>query len=139
MIIISHRGNINGPNTLENHPDQIKSVLNLGFDCEVDLWVEENSFILGHDKPQYEIDCNFLRQPGLWIHCKNFSSLQSLPNELNYFWHQEDDFTLTSKGYIWTYPQKKTGYKSIIVDNDKNWASKKHNCFGVCTDWITLK
>ena len=26
---------------------------------------------------------------------------------LNYFWHQTDDFTLTSHGYIWTYPGKK--------------------------------
>ena len=29
---------------------------------------------------------------------------------LNYFWHQEDKVTLTSKGYLWAYP-------GVICDN----------------------
>ena len=24
----------------------------------------------------------------------------------HYFWHQEDDYTITSKGIIWAYPGK---------------------------------
>ncbi len=44
MKLISHRGNLNGPSDLENHPDQIKKVLKLGLNCEIDLWVKNNIF-----------------------------------------------------------------------------------------------
>ena len=39
MILIAHRGNIDGINTSkENHPDYIKSALDSGFYAEIDLW-----------------------------------------------------------------------------------------------------
>ena len=38
MIIIAHRGNINGPSSLANHPLQIKRALDAGFDAEIDVW-----------------------------------------------------------------------------------------------------
>jgi hypothetical protein len=31
------------------------------------------------------------------------------------FWHQNDDFTLTSKNYIWTYPGQPYTASSVIV------------------------
>lgn len=136
MKLISHRGNTNGLSNLQNHPDQIEKVLSLGFDCEIDLWFEDNKNFLGHDYPQYEVDEEFLKLDGLWIHCKNLAALEICPIGSNYFWHQEDDRTLTSKGHIWTFPNQKVGKKSIIVDNDKNWKSKNYDCFGVCSDYI---
>jgi len=72
----------------------------------------------------------------LWIHCKNLKALELVPSETNYFWHQNDDFTLTSKGYIWTSAEKKTIDKSIMVDIDPDWKFKNYNCFGVCSDWL---
>ena len=41
MILISHRGNINGrqPN-LENLPEYIDSALELGYDVEIDIWAD---------------------------------------------------------------------------------------------------
>ena len=54
-------------------------------------------------------------------------------NNIHCFFHQEDDVTLTSKGYIWTYPNKQLTNKSMVLPKtiDKNL-----ECFGVCTDEV---
>lgn len=110
MIYIAHRGNITGPNPeLENSVEYIQRALDQGYDCEIDVWFdEERGWFLGHDYPQYEIDFSFLLTERLWIHCKNINALYKLTNhiQLTYFWHQEDDYTLTSKNQIWCYPGK---------------------------------
>ena len=136
MIFISHRGNLSGPNLdTENKPEQIDKVLKAGYDCEVDLWAKKGKWYLGHDEPKYEIDISFLCRSNLWIHLKNLEGLEKIPRWMNFFWHQTDDFTLTSKHFIWTSPDKETCDKSIIVDNSRNWTQKNHSCFGVCSDW----
>jgi hypothetical protein len=137
MKLISHRGNINGrePKS-ENSPDYITSAIKKGFDVEIDVWSFDGIY-LGHDKPQYEIDLDFLfeHQNNLWIHCKNIASLAFLTDfgELNTFWHEEDSYTLTSQGYIWTYPHKKICHKSVIVAYNARFI-KYQDCFGVCAD-----
>lgn len=136
---IAHRGNTAGPNmSLENEPSYILNALNLGFDCEVDVWLVNKELFLGHDEPIYKTSIEFLteHQNSLWVHCKNFESLEYLNKigKINYFWHQEDNFTLTSKGYIWTYPDNNIGGNSVIVDN-KNKVSD-YECYGVCSDYI---
>lgn len=136
MKVISHRGNLNGPSDLENHPDQIEKVLGLGYDCEIDLWYEFGKFFLGHDIPKYAVHPTFLDQKGLWIHCKNLDSLNICTDKQNYFWHERDSYTLTSKNFIWTFPNKIVVEKSVIVDNNKNWRSKNYDCYGVCSDHI---
>ena len=79
MILISHRGNINGAiPEMENHPDYIKKALAEGYDVEVDVWYIKDAFYLGHDNPQYRIDKIFLQTDGLWIHCKNVEALEQL-------------------------------------------------------------
>ena len=74
----------------------------------------------------------------LWVHCKNFEALEyfNKKKQLNYFWHQEDNFTLTSKGYIWTYPGNVIGDNSVIVDNEKKVSA--YQCFGVCSDYVEM-
>ncbi len=136
MKVISHRGNLEGPSSLENHPDQINRVLDIGFDCEVDLWYEEGSLLLGHDSPEYIVNKNFLEQDGLWIHSKNLEALGYCSGGLNYFWHESDSYALTSKQFIWTFPNKPVVDKSVIVDNSRHWRLKGYNCFGVCSDYI---
>jgi hypothetical protein len=137
MELISHRGNIEGKIIEEeNKIDYILNAIDQGFDCEVDIWCK-NKLFLGHDGPQYEMPMNFLfsHSSKLWIHCKNLEALEVLSRfkKLNIFWHQEDDFTLTSKGFIWTYPGKQTCRNSVIV-SDKASRHKDSNCFGVCAD-----
>ena len=139
--LISHRGNINGPDiSIENQQTYIENAINLGFDCEVDIWVVNKELFLGHDEPTYKTTIDFLSGyiEYLWIHCKNFESLEYLNTigDHNYFWHQEDRFTITSKGYIWTYPGNIVGNNSVIVDNEKKVSDYK--CFGVCSDYIEM-
>ena len=50
------------------------------------------------------------------------------------FWHQGDDYTLTSNGYIWTYPGKLLTTKSICVK--PNSIEEIKGCSGVCSDYI---
>lgn len=150
MKLISHRGNINGPNPLEeNSPDYIERAINLGYDVEVDIRYEPNvdGLYLGHDDCQYVINWLWLSKykDKLWIHCKNIEALYEFSFEssgYHYFWHQEDDYTLTSKNYIWTYPGKKVTQNSVIVmpewniKNDNFEKIKEINCFGICSDYI---
>jgi hypothetical protein len=144
MIYIAHRGLMDGPSKeLENRPDQIKKALNLGYDCEIDVRYIDGEWFLGHDNPDYPIDFNFLQQDRLWLHAKNLDALYVLGADpkLNFFWHQEDDFTLTSQGYIWTYPNKPLTKNSICVmpewnnDISKNF---KPDCYGICSDWVDI-
>ena len=52
MKIIAHRGLVNGPDkNKENTLPTIMSALGLGFDVEVDVWLQNNQLKLGHDKP----------------------------------------------------------------------------------------
>lgn len=63
MIFISHRGNLNGPNKIEeNKIEYIEEALNKKFDVEIDLWFVNKNFFLGHDKPQYKVDKKFFKK-----------------------------------------------------------------------------
>lgn len=139
MLIISHRGNIYGINKLfENNPEHVNNLLKNNIQVEVDVWVKDGVILLGHDEPQYITSHEFLKQNGLWCHAKNLNAFYYMleQNIKNCFWHQEDDFALTSSGFIWTYPDKLVTNKSIIVDLSENWKSKNYNCFGVCVDFL---
>jgi len=148
MKLIAHRGNIDGPNTLkENHPDYIDDAISKGFDVEVDIRLIDHKFYLGHDEPQYHVPMTWLvkRKDNLWVHCKDLNSLSnliSIPVDFNCFWHQTDDFTLTTKNYIWTYPGKTCTPKSVIVMPEWNSETKFEDlktlsCFGVCSDHVS--
>ena len=117
MFFISHRGNISGPNKKdENKFEYIKNALNLGFDVEIDIWYYKNNFYLGHDEPIFKVNKFFLLNKKLWCHAKNLEALLNLKKiKANYFWHQKDDYVLTSSGYLWTYPGKKLSKASIYV------------------------
>jgi hypothetical protein len=146
LLIIAHRGNIQGPSPLENTPSQIDLCLKESIDCEVDLWVQNGIYLLGHDIGQYEVTKDWLmdRRHRLWIHCKNVEALNSLRglNEpfLHFFWHQEDAYTITSQNYIWVYPGSLVLPGSISVLPEK-WITKDRNkeislSFGICTDYV---
>lgn len=143
MILISHRSNINGPDKdLENHPDQIKKVLNLGYHVEIDVWFVNNKFFLGHDNPKYEVNVEFILDKRFWHHAKNIEALHKLnnikPNYLiNCFYHQADDCVLTSGGWIWTYTNKLIPSSqgiAVLPETCPNWDIS--NAGGICSDYI---
>jgi hypothetical protein len=140
MKIIAHRGNINGPCLDENSPEQIEKAIEFGFDVEVDLWVINNKLMLGHDEPTYDINEKWILThcKTAWFHCKNLESakqcLNFLDDGIKFFWHQEDDFTLTSNGYFWTYPGKSLCFNSIAVMPETTGDIPK-DIYAICTDY----
>lgn len=140
-FLISHRGNITGPNpNTENTKKSIKLAIDTGYDCEIDVWKKDDIFYLGHDFPKEKVNIKFFLDfcNKLWVHCKNIEALYTLNTyDLNCFFHDKDDCTLTSKGYMWTYPGKLLTKKSICVLPE--WGMD--NCdisiaCGVCSDYV---
>jgi len=145
MILIAHRGLFQGPDKQkENHPDQIALAIKKGYHVEIDVHVVDRKLYLGHDEPTYPFGDDFLNNTKLWIHCKNIEALYYLSTHIsykpNYFWHENDQYTLTSKKYIWTYPGKTLTDTSIMVmpehvdislENTKNV-----RCYGICSDYV---
>ena len=148
MKLIAHRGNILGPNPLkENSPDYIDEAIRLGYDVEIDVRIVEGELYFGHDEPQYNVPMLWIvhRKDSLWIHCKNLEALENFSSsriDFNCFWHQEDDFTLTTKKYIWTYPDKPHSSRSVIVMPENNTPKENLkdllalNCYGICSDYV---
>ena len=145
MRIISHRGCLNGPDPLiENKPNQIDLAIQHSLDVEIDLWMLDENLLLGHDAPQYPISIGWLykRSNNLWVHCKNIEALDYLSSQqsnLNYFFHQTDHVTLTSKNFMWVYPNMDFTENSVVVAMDQGDLKKikdsKLQPMAVCTDF----
>ena len=137
MFLISHRGNIEGPNKeKENNPDYILRALEKNFHVEIDIWVKQNQIFLGHDDPTYKVTLNFIKNNSIWCHAKNFEALLYIrENNCHFFWHQNDKYTITSKGYIWAYPGETISKDAIcVLPESFNW--KVEPCAGICSDYI---
>jgi hypothetical protein len=141
MILISHRGNLNGKNGVrENSPFYIMEALSMGFDVEIDIWYVNKKWYLGHDEPQYLINFEWIlnKKNNLWIHCKDVNSiveLSKLKLGINFFWHQNDKITITSMGYLWVYPGNQPIENSVSVLPEIN-NENVSNCIGICSDYI---
>ena len=139
MILISHRGNINGRNSeLENSIPYIEEASKL-YDVEIDVWLVDGKFYLGHDGPVHLTNEQFLCNEKFWCHAKNIEALNAMlcNDRIHCFWHQEDDVTLTSKNFIWTYPGKPLaaiGAIAVVPEKAKDWDISKAD--GVCSDFI---
>jgi len=142
MILISHRGNINGRfESCENEPTYVDEAIKDGYDVEVDVWVIDGVLYLGHDKHQYDVDLRWFRDrlEKLWIHCKNVDAINFFRDSkyrFNYFWHETDTITLTSLNYIWAYPGKQPIEKSIAV-LPEIFSDTLDKCSGVCSDYVS--
>ena len=140
MKLISHRGNTAGPQPkFENRPEYIISAIRKGYDVEVDVWLQGNHFMLGHDEPQYEVDKSFLISSPIWCHAKNVEALSRLIEiEAHCFWHQNDDVTLTSRGLLWIYPGKKLVPGSVcVIPEVADYSNEELSaCYAVCSDYV---
>jgi glycerophosphoryl diester phosphodiesterase len=143
MIIIAHRGNIDGPNSnLENSPEYIDFAIEAGFDVEIDLRMKDGSLYTGHDKPIYKLPSGWIdkRKEKLWIHCKDRESLDFCSNslDLHYFYHENDRYTLTSKAIGWVLVGQIAYSNSIIVLPERFEYYSKYDRImetkGICTD-----
>ena len=117
-----------------------EAVLSARYDVEIDMWWIDGRIYLGHDNPQYEVSDEWLggRIDRLWVHCKNIEAVIFFKNcgyEFNYFWHETDTITLTSKNYIWAYPGKQPIRGSIAVLPEL-FNDNTSKCLGICSDFI---
>tara|TARA_B100000242_G_C42796410_1_gene370491 strand:+ start:71 stop:529 length:459 start_codon:yes stop_codon:yes gene_type:complete len=150
MKIIAHRANINGPNSLnENKISGIKKCIDMGFDIEIDIRFLDGRLYLGHDNPEEIITIKELKifQNSLWIHCKNLRAIsffKQVEEDFNYFWHDKDSYTLTSKGDIWAYPGEELSSECICVMPERDFPLneikhlKNKKIAGICTDYPIL-
>ena len=150
MKIIAHRGNLNGPEpNTENKLFQIKKCIELGLDVEIDIRVKNNELWMGHDRHSEKVNKSFLYKirGKVWIHCKNIEALnffKTKKGSYNYFWHDKDSYTLTSKHYFWSYPGSKLLSNCICVMPEWNMNIdliknlKSQAIAGICTDYPTL-
>jgi hypothetical protein len=146
LRFISHRGNLKGRiSERENAPDYVDEAIAAGFDVEIDVWRVDGKHFLGHDIPQYKVDLQWLldRNEYLWCHAKNLDALHDMIHypKLNVFWHQEDDYTITTHNFIWTYPEKnirKYSYRQVILLFDWIYEDVEIPHGGICSDEIIL-
>ena len=145
MILIAHRGNYKGKEErMENTPAHILKAISLGFAVEVDVWMINQKLYLGHDGPQVIIsgDPKKFLDPiakHCWFHAKNLEALQFLSkNGYHTFFHDQDQYTLTSKGYIWGYTGNEVGPYGIIVMPESTPGFKwMYRPAGICSDNVS--
>lgn len=156
-FVIAHRGNLRGPNKeMENNPKYIMSNLEAVESfitasqvlAEIDVryivnGAGEGEWWLGHDTPDYKVTLDFLKHPLLICHAKNSAAFVELIDKgIHCFWHQDDDYTLTSEGWIWAYPGKDSSHGIAVMPetahgpDPKEWSSITWFTRGVCTDYV---
>jgi hypothetical protein len=144
MILIAHRGNINGPDIkTENTEEQISKCIQLGYHVEIDIRYIDGELYLGHDIPTNKTSLEFLLQykNSLWIHCKNLDAILFLKKQdLIIFSHDKDNYVLCSNGIIWAYPGQEV--KDHCISVMPEWKGQlwyeniDKDCYGICSDYV---
>jgi hypothetical protein len=123
---------------MENNPKYIDKALKVGYNVEVDVRSVAGKCYLGHDNPEYEVGWDYLLNSKFWCHAKNIEALEIMLDMcIHCFWHQNDDITLTSKAFIWTYPGRRLTSKSICVLPEVLGGVRFNEAAGVCSDYIS--
>ena len=145
MILISHRGNVTGriPES-ENRPDYIQDTITLGYNVEIDVRMKEGQLYLGHDYAQYKVELEWLleRRDRLWIHTKDFESLDFLIDKgLRIFFHEQERQTIINNtNLIWSHDLRSISSKSIIplldLESIDKYGHLAQDVYGVCSDYL---
>lgn len=151
-VLIAHRGLTRGPDPhIENTHSAITQARQQGYDVEIDVWYCDGSWWLGHDQPQYALDLAWLRtmdrQDNLdmhhvWIHAKDIKTLYQLRLCRwggHVFFHENDPVTLTTSGYIWTFPGQSLTPLSVCVMPESAGmldTIAQVDVWGICSDYI---
>lgn len=142
MRLIAHRGNLFGPDPdNENSPTYIMNAVSSGYECEIDAWLFQGRWFLGHDEPKYPISFHFLQINQFWIHLKNMNGVEFMIKrgiDLRYFWHEHDTLAITSNNHIWTCDKSLIGNRTILMLPNEHAISigRYNNYAGLCNDWI---
>ena len=146
MIKIAHRGNYKGRvSERENTVSYLEEAIAAGYDVEVDAWLIGKEWHLGHDFPGEVVPLSFFERPCIWTHAKNLVGYVSLYNnpKVHTFWHNKDDFAITSKGIKWAKTHVLT-YDGVMVmpefnDYHTQLIKDRHiDPIGICSDNFSL-
>ena len=138
MLLISDKGNTNGPNILsQNTPDYIDSTINLGYNVKIDLWYHNDKCFLGDDGPKTEINWDWIIKNSsyLWINCRTtntFSFLLENAKSLNFFYNKSDVIAMTSQGLAWSSADNPHTKGTITQDADQI-----DGVLGICSNHVS--
>lgn len=158
MRIISHRGNLSGPDlSRENFEFALIQSLDSGFDIEFDIWYLADKFWLGHDRPERSFSIDTLikwsskySNQKLYVHCKNIWAMEKMTyfviSNMIPFFHDVDQCILLKDNTLWVHPNAIHGChsreRSIAVfsscktaDYDISLDVDFKNFYGICTDY----
>lgn len=82
---------------------------------EVDVWGDGRDLRVGHDVGDWVFNYHdFYDCSSLIVHCKNLEAMwwlraRSVPPSFDYFFHDQDDATITNQGKIWVHPRMLDG------------------------------
>lgn len=154
MILISHRGNLNGINEKhENDPSYILEAIGKGFMVEMDICYSpyQDKLLFAHENTglQFKFDEDFLFEnvENLLIHCKDIESLSYFRSKVrgfNFFFHDRSDYAVSSLGWVIAHSKDTTSidtkYKSEIIQMlpEKRGFGKEmiKDYHGICSDFI---
>lgn len=145
--IIAHRANIwgaTGPQDVgENSIEGIVAITELCPDLliEVDVWYLNNQWFLGHDAPQTLVSEKWLQglASHLVMHAKNAHAMsECAKRQWHCFGHDEDRYVLTSRGWVWTYPDSQTPLfqNSVLVMPERIHRDITNIPHMMCTDLV---
>lgn len=145
---ICHRGNLTpGRKDLENNFGVLNERSNQKYRVEVDIWYHNHNLWLGHDRPEYKVTLEWLAScPRRLIHAKDGKTFAYLLQEagkkaldLHIFFHTEEEYVLTNKGFIICYPGVPLleGSLCMMPERASYTAEEKEVCFTICSDTKT--
>ena len=150
MLIVSHRGNLEGPDpSRENTLEAVEECLRLGFGVEVDLNSCDGGWRLGHNEPLRDmnwVNLNQIDLSGVFIHLKFPGVVVPDLVLADLFAIEEDSFVLTMRGRIWSrYRVNFVGSKTIVCAPELDDCEDslegfvkiclKQGAYGICTDY----
>lgn len=148
---ICHRGNLS-QKVLEdeNKPDILDQRINEGYHIELDVWVKDDKYFLGHDRPETKIEWSWLMKhlSQKYIHCKDGATLEHMILRSgqegfnpNLFYHTVEDYAITTRGSIIVLPGKKllTGSINMMPElaSEQRPLEERRKALAVCSDSLS--
>ncbi len=141
---IYHRGNSRGAPTVENNPRHLSTLVGAGHHVEVDVWIRDGVFCVGHDRPEHPVSLSWLEAlaPRALIHCKDgatFVGLRAMFAErgiaADLFYHTTEDYALSTGGKIIVYPGKEVFPNCLsMMPESVNRDPIAETCAEICSD-----
>lgn len=151
MIYISYLGVYDGQNfESANTPSQIRSALQNGFSCMVNVWRIDNALCVGTEFNPIPVTDKFLQGNRFWLNVQNndayvWLQTQSLTLYPNYFQFPNDTESTnvtTSSNKIITPGTVAVNNTSVVylpeIDDKSLFSTVQLSCFGICSSYLTF-